>query len=179
MSRSALAALAGGPVQIAYGVTDIAQAAQTWTATLGAGPFFLRHHIPVDGVWVDDVLVDDVLVGGAPGVFDHSSAYGQWGSIMVELVAVHAPATLAATGIHHLAYFVHSFDEAAEELTANGWPVALTAMAGSTRFGFFDARGDLGHLIEIYEPSPGLLGFYAMVADAAQDWDGSDPIRTL
>ena len=169
-----VAALAGGPVQIAYGVTDIVRAAQTWTATLGAGPFFVRHHIPVD-----DVSVGGVSAGGAPGVFDHSSAYGQWGSIMVELVAVHTPTTLAATGLHHLAYFVHSFGEAAEELTANGWPAALSATAGSTRFGFFDARGDLGHLIEIYEPSPGLLGFYAMVADAAQDWDGSEPIRTL
>jgi len=34
-------------------------------------------------------------------------------------------------------------------------------------------------MIELYEPTPGLTGFYAMVAAAAEGWDGADPIREL
>ena len=32
-------------------------------------------------------------------------------------------------------------------------------------------------MFELYEPSPGILGFYAKVAEAAEGWDGRDPIR--
>jgi hypothetical protein len=48
-----------------------------------------------------------------------------------------------------------------------------------TAYAFVDARRDYGHMLELYEPSELLTGFYAMVADAANEWNGSDPIRTL
>jgi hypothetical protein len=158
--------LAGEPVQVAYGVTDVRTAALRWSAR-GAGPFFVREHI----------AVDDVAVEGRPGVFDHSSAYGQWGTIMVELVAVHEPTTLACIGLHHLAFFVASHDLAAAQLTGAGFRPVLGARAGETWFSFHDARTELGHLIEIYEATGTLRRFYAMVAEAAVDWDGRDPIR--
>ena len=46
------------------------------------------------------------------------------------------------------------------------------------RYAFHDARDQLGHLLEVYEPSPGLLALYAMVAAAARGWQGNDPVRT-
>ena len=45
----------------------------------GAGPFFLRRHIPLASV----------TYRGTPATFDHTSAYGQWGAVMVELVQDH------------------------------------------------------------------------------------------
>lgn len=153
-----LAALAGGPVQIAYGATGVEDAAALWAGYLGIGPFFVRHNIPVT----------DVAIDGRPASFDHSSAFGQWGSIMVELIAVHDPPALATAGLHHVAYFVESFDNASSELAAAGWPATLTATAGATRFAFHDARADLGHFVEIYEPNDQLRAFYAMVAES--DW---------
>lgn len=161
--------LGGGPVQFAYCVEDVRSAALWWVDRFGAGPFVVRDHIEVD----------DVVVHGEPGCFDHSSAYGQWGSVMVELVAIHDPPSLRSPGLHHAAFFVDSFDEATSELTAAGWPPVLVATAGSTRFAFHDGRADLGHLVEIYEGSAPLRRFYAMVADAAVGWDGTDPIRPL
>ena len=149
--------LAGGPVQLAFGVTDVHAAVAAWVER-GAGPFFVREHIEVT----------DVVIGTEPGAFDHSSAFGQWGAIMVELIAVHDPPSLASTGLHHVAFFVPDFDAAADELTARGWPRAVSAVAGSNRFALHDARDELGHLVEIYEPTDALLGFYAMVADAAK-----------
>ena len=72
----------GAPVQIAYAVPDARVAAQEWIERFGAGPFFVRPHIPVV----------DVVYRGQPSTFDHTSAYGQWGSLMVELVQDHGTA---------------------------------------------------------------------------------------
>lgn len=163
-----LASLAGGPVQLAYGVDDVRSATIEWVGR-GAGPFFVRDHIEVG----------DVKLDGAPGSFDHSSAYGQWGALMVELVVVHDPPHLARRGLHHQAFFVDSFAEASGELVDVGWRCAMAATAGSTRFAFHDATADLGHFVEIYEDSDPLRGFYEMVREAAHDWDGREPVRLL
>jgi hypothetical protein len=34
-------------------------------------------------------------------------------------------------------------------------------------------------MLELYEPTPQLTKFYAMVEEAAQGWDGTDLIREL
>jgi hypothetical protein len=162
----------GGPVQIAYGVADVRAAAQQWGAR-GAGPFFVREHIDVH----------NVRVRGQSATFDHSSAYGQWGAVMVELIHQHdaGPDPVVGTsGIHHVAFFVDSFTDAAASLLALGHEEVLYAeTATGMPFAFHDARPDQGHLIEIYEHTPPLEGFYRMVRDASIGWDGTDPVRML
>ena len=69
----------GPPKQIAYAVPDAFEAAKRWVKDFGAGPFFVSEHIPVT----------DVIYRGSRSSFDHTSAYGQWGDIMVELVQDH------------------------------------------------------------------------------------------
>jgi hypothetical protein len=167
----------GPPRQLAYCVDDADAAAAEWAARFGAGPFFVRRHIPVS----------DVVVRGRPGHFDHTSAYGQWGSMMVELVQQHDDAPSAVrdmyqpgqTGLHHVAHIVDDLAAAEAALEAAGIEQAQSAMAGTTRFVFHDARPQLGYMLELYQTSPGLIGFYAMVAAAADGWDGSDPVRIL
>jgi hypothetical protein len=166
----------GAPVQIAYAVVDAEAAAHRWASEFGAGPFFLAPHIPVT----------DVIHRGVPGVFDHTSAYGQWGSIMVELVQDHGTGPSAVrdlfapgeTGLHHMAYFVEDLDGTTESLGALGFELAQSAVAGTTRFNFIDAVELTGHFFELYEPSDALVGFYQRVRAAAIDWDGSDPVRS-
>lgn len=158
----------GPPVQIAYAVTDVAQAAAEFSARTGAGPFFVVEHIALAEARVD----------GTPAVFDHSSAYGQWGSVMVELVEEHTPPLIDPPRLHHLAFMVDDLASAMKACDGRGWPGLLWARTvNGLEFAFCDARRDLGHLIELYEPSPRLTAFYAMVDCAARDWDGSQPVR--
>ena len=167
----------GVPVQIAYAVPDARGAALRWVAEFGAGPFFLRSHIPVS----------DVMYRGRPAHFDHSSAYGQWGDIMVELMQDHdtAPSIVRErfaadeSGLHHLAFIVDDLDAATTHLGNLGFDVAMTARSSTTRFHFVDAVHALGHMIELYQRSDHLRRFYALVRDAAFNWDGSDPVRQL
>jgi hypothetical protein len=168
----------GAPVQIAYAVPDVEVFARRWAASTGAGPFFVRPRIPVT----------DVTYRGRPAQFDHTSAYGQWGDIMLELVQVHTPGPNVVTdvigdsptGLHHLAFWVDDLDAATESLADHGHPLAMTAHTGNgTEFRFVDASRHLGHMIELYVGTEHVRRFYAMVAVAARDWDGTHPVRHL
>jgi catechol 2,3-dioxygenase-like lactoylglutathione lyase family enzyme len=142
-----------GPVQVAYSVSNVHDAAVSWTLRFGAGPFIIREHIELR----------IARVNGSNGVFDHSSAYGQWGDVMVELVQQHTPPLGAEVGLHHCAYFVDDLGATQRRLTEAGFPEVLYAEVSptGTAFAFHDARTELGHLIEIYEGAPGLRSFYA------------------
>lgn len=164
-------------VQVAYAVEDVAVAAVQWVERTGAGPFHLRHHPPA-------AAVD---ARGDAAVFDHSSAYGQWATVQLELVQVH-PGTSAslhevvpaATGLHHVTWFVDDLAEEQRRLTRLGWPAVLTACtAAGVRYAFHDARPDLGHLVEVYEPTERVRSLYARVALSSEGWDGRDPVRPL
>ena len=154
----------GHPVQIAYAVPsamDLRSAAADFRTRTGAGPF----HI------VERIQLESALIEGVPASFDHSSAYGQWGSVMVELVQEHtAPLIGRSTGIHHLAFIVESLEVAIGSCRASGWPVLLNAeTVGGLRFVFCDARETLGHLIELYEPTPTLTAFYDHIRSLAAE----------
>lgn len=147
-----------GVVQIAYGVADPEEAAGEWERR-GAGPFVVNRHIELA----------DVRHDGAPATLDHSSAYGRWGNVMVELICVHAasPADLAQAtdtgrvGVHHVAIFADDLDAAAAEQRAAGRPeVVRAATSHGVRFAWFDATATLGHLVEVYERHPQLEAFY-------------------
>ena len=173
-----LGALLGAPVQIAYAVPDAGAAAEAWVRDFGAGPFFIRAHIE---------LVD-VLYRGRPSTFDHTSAYGQWGSLMVELVVDHGHDASpirdvyepGETGLHHLAFVVDDLHATVKALVTGGYEIAMSARtANGTEFHFVDTTSTHGHMLELYEQSDRLRDFYAMVAAAAREWDGGDPVRLL
>lgn len=166
------------PVQIAYFVSDVIAAAERMSATVGAGPFHVIRRI-------------ELASGQHRGNdcrFLHSSAYGQWGDVMVELVQqdVEGPSPFrdmfapGEEGLHHLAFFVPDLDAAIEQAARAGMPLAARALtAGGVDFAFLDATANLGHMIELYVPDQRLTGFYGLVRDAAAGWDGSDPVRVL
>ena len=170
LSRS----FAGRPVrQVAYVVTDVRSAVARWEQRMGAGPFVVREHIPVF----------DVVHRGVRSAFDHTSAYGQWGEVMVELFTQHGNNPSAVrdrfaegeTGLHHLAIFCEpgSLDAELSAFDAQGWPLAMIATTGSPeepgqRFAMVDAVADLGHFIEVYEATDRLVSFYAMVRESAR-----------
>ncbi|NYE35817.1 hypothetical protein F4692_000921 [Nocardioides cavernae] len=162
-------------VQVAYATTDVRAAAREWHERYGAGPFFVRDHVPMSHVTVD----------GEEAVFDHSCALGQWGNVMVELVHHHdlAPPALEedmrrnGTGIHHVACFVDDLEQARDQLVAAGARVVMDAQSQEVRFIFLDPGPDHGHLVEIYEETPYMSRLYGKVRDAAVGWDGSDVIR--
>jgi catechol 2,3-dioxygenase-like lactoylglutathione lyase family enzyme len=146
----------------------------------GSGPFFVLRH----------VALASSVHRGVERPFDHSSAYGQWGGVMVELVVQHNsdqsalhemfPHGSGREGLHHAALFVDDLQAEIARFEAEGAQLAqLSVTAGGTAFAFVDTRASLGHMLELYEPTEQLTGFYDFVATAARGWDGEDVIREL
>jgi len=166
------------PVQIAYHVPDPERAAHEFAQRFGWGPFFLLEHIPLSRS----------LHRGVAATFDHSSAYGQGGDLMIELIAQHddAPSVLRdlfaadQVGVHHVAHFVPSLRASLDEARARGIVIALDACtATGTEFAMLDVAAELGHMLELYEAGPDLVKFYRYVRRCADGWDGKDPLRRL
>jgi len=166
--------------QLAYKVNDLEAAVAAHHRQFGSGPFFVLRHVE---------LATSVH-RGAEQAFDHSSAYGQWGGVMVELVVQHNPDPSALhdmfpwgsgrEGLHHAALFVDDLEGEIARFAAEGVPLAqLSVTAGGTAFAFVDTRASLGHMLELYEPTEQLAGFYDFVAAASQGWDGRDLLREL
>ena len=142
----------------------------------GAGPFFLVENI--DLAWG--------FHRGKERKFIHTSAFGQWGNVMLELVQqdsegpspfrdMYGP---GEEGIHHMAMIVDSLLDTYTWCEEHGYEIATKAQTlGGNEFAFVDTTATLGHMLEIYERTEQLLGFYDLVLDASTDWRGEDPVR--
>lgn len=169
----------GGPArQIAYFVPDVVEAAKRHSAIYGSGPYYVVREIPLT----------TCLYYGEPAHFVHTSAYGQWGEVMIEFVQQDSAERSCFTdlypdgaqGMHHVALIVDDLKSAMHGFEDAGHPAALYAeVAPGQGFAMMDCVAELGHFIELYEPSEALLGVYELVRASAQGWDGSDPIRDL
>ena len=166
--------------QVAYFCQDVRAAARAHHAAFGSGPYFVADHIPLARA----------VHRGVERVLDHSSAYGQWGDVMVEFVQQNNPGPSPfhdmypegsnRWGLHHVALFVDDVDEALAHFAAQGHGTALRAeMNDGFVFAFADTVATLGHMTELYAPVRALTGFYTMVSDAAKGYRGGDIITTI
>ena len=166
-------------VQIAYYVNDVEIAAKKAHDTFGTGPFFIYKHI--------ELL--DVSYRGQKSELDHSSAYAQVGSLMIEFTQQHNKASSAFTdmfknddeGFHHVAIFVDNVAEEMLRLRALGCETVTHYFTreGNVEVAFVDTRSILGHMVELYKPEKVLSRFYAAVAKSVQNWDGKELFRYI
>jgi Glyoxalase/Bleomycin resistance protein/Dioxygenase superfamily len=166
--------------QMAWFVPDIRAAALRHHALFGSGPYFVADNIPLRAS----------THRGQDRLLDHSSAYGQWGEIMIEFVQQNNPGPSAfhdmypegsgKYGFHHVALFVDDVDASCANYAREGFATAFRAeMNDGFVYAFVDAVETYGHMLELYAPLPQLTGFYAMVASAAESFKGGDIIHTI
>ncbi|WP_156678589.1 VOC family protein [Sphingomonas profundi] len=164
--------------QIAYFVPDVREAARRHAALFNSGPYFVADNIPLRAAWHR----------GTPVELDHSSAYGQWGEVMVEFVQQNNPGPSVfrdmygegEQGMHHVAIIVADVRAAQAHFEADGLVTALEAeMNDGFVFLMMDGVARYGHMIELYEGVPSLTGFYDFVKAASVGFDGTDPIRQI
>jgi hypothetical protein len=159
---------------VGYVVEGLRAGAEGFARDFGAGPFYAMEHIDFD----------EVTFEGVPAVYDHSSAFGAWGPILVELTVVHdaRPAGLAAAltkpgrGVGHVAWLADDLEAETARLEAAGLHVFHTGRTGPVSAAWLTGA-PFGHPVEVLQRGPEVLGFYAMVREAAHGWDGSEPLR--
>jgi hypothetical protein len=169
-----------GPIrQTAYLVDDIEEAMGYWSSTLGVGPFFyLKGH-----------QANGSLFRGQPTDMRISLAFAQSGPLQIELVQQlnDAPSLFKESrdaglrGLHHVAFWTTEFDRDVENYRKRGFEIVQTGgMAGANnRNVFIEGPKENQLAIEISEIAGSKGEFFKRVALAAENWDGSDPVRPI
>ena len=166
-----------GPiVQLAYVPSDWDATLRYWTETMGVGPFFLFEKLQLEGM----------KFKGEPNDAAFTLAIAYWGDVQIELVRAENDAPAHYNGeyavhdrLNHVLILVDDFAEAERVVADAGAEVVVSGKFGGGEVMYVDPGAGPGSLVEILKPGPGGMDMFDMMKAAAQDWDGSDPIRTL
>lgn len=161
---------------LCYVVEEIPRAVEWWARTLGAGPFLL----------LEDIQFDTLESPYGAAVWHHSAAFGQWGSIAIELQQIDdvRPDRLATSlrvgsaGPSHVGYMVPDAPERSNGLAAEGMALAVHATFGPGEI-FIHEAPELGHGIELHRRCDEVDAMFTRVAELSRSWDGSQPLRPI
>ena len=165
------------PHHICYTVSSIEESVATIAGTFGGGPFF----------YMERSGFDEITSRGEPASWDHAGAWGWVGGGFVEVQEFRSAnpprlADILNTGpaaINHVAVVADEFEQAGAELERLGCEKILQTRSGLMEIDFFDARGLLGHPIELHKATDAFAHFFRQIRAAAVDWDGSNPLRPV
>ncbi len=168
--------LTGAIRQIGYVVDDLDTAIAGWLE-LGVGPWFVLRRIPQRADY-----------RGEPCEVEISIALANSGDLQLEVIQQHGDTPSIYTefldrrgaGFHQLAYWPVDFDETLRKVKHAGWPVVwANAEEGGVRYAYVEPPAPVATIIELMEFDDVTEGLSIFVAAAAQNWDGSDPIRAM
>ena len=165
------------PFQFAWHVPDMERAAQHWAEVVGVGPFFVSD--------VDSAQREGITYRGGPGELTMRVAWAETAHGQIELIDVSSTAPniyhdLIApdrTGFHHVG--VWSDDYATDKARlSQRYEVAMDMGAGSN-ICYFDTSAESGTMLELIERNDRIVGLFGLVRKAAEEWDGSRPLREV
>jgi hypothetical protein len=150
--------------QMAYVVRDIEPAMRHWIEVMGVGPFFyLENHTAPSSTY-----------RGRPSSLQ---PLNDAPSLLTDFLKA------GREGLQHVAFWTTSFDADIERYQKLGYKLVQTGgMAGPNNGNaFFEAEGypAVAHAIEISDISGTKGQMFRRIAEAAEGWDGRDPIRKL
>ncbi len=105
-------------------------------------------------------------------MLDHSAAFTAWGPVLLELNVAHdvQPAALRdALGIRpgavsHVAWTTEDLPAERQHLVTAGCPLLTTSVGGAVA-DWFGGGSLFGHPIEVHQPPPGVLDFWASLRE--------------
>ena len=163
--------------QLAYVVKDLDAALDYWVNTLKTGPFFKMEH----------VNLENQKYYGEPTQADISVALGNSGDVQIELIVQHNDEKsvykefldAGRQGVHHIALMPEDYAATYEQYLSSGHKPAFELSLGGAPVVYFDALDTVGHYIELWDNNSVFKDMFLLVEEAAQGWDGSDPIRAM
>lgn len=171
--------LFGQICQVGYIVRDIEAAMQRWVS-IGVGPWFYRKESPVT----------EFNYYGKPSKLPRMAiALANSGGVQIELIQPlnDAPSLYldmldaGAEGVQHVAYWTETeFDKYCDDLKERGFKEGHSGRMGrSGRFAYFVHDDVPGTVVEISETTGGKGERFKAIREAAETWDGADPIREV
>lgn len=162
--------------QIGYVVNDLDPAIASWIE-LGVGPWFVIHGLPMPA-----------LYRGEPCETTLSLALSNSGDLQLELIQQEDDTPSIFTeflasggpGYHQLAYWTEDFDATMKAVENAGWPVVWSGGEGfGVRFAYVEPPNSPATIVEISELTDAQAASAKYIRDAADGWDGTDPIREI
>ncbi len=166
--------------QVAYLVPDIEAAMAYWAETLGVGPWFYNPRVPIR----------NYTFRGQSYEPHNSVALANAGGLQIELLQTRndVPSmyrdflTAGFTGVQHVAFWTETFDADLARAEAEGFRVCMGGEVGENgRFVYFEKASPHGSfpgtVIELSEVAGPKGKLFRLIREAAQGWDGSDPVR--
>ncbi len=146
-----------------------------WVNELGVGPFFITEY--------RDAFVE-MTYRGQPARLDMIVALAQAGGVQIELIqpmvevcAYHDSVPLGEMGFHHMCVWTHDIDADSAYFEQLGYPTVNHGKVGNVDFAYYDTRPLTGCMLEVVTRNDAVVTRFAQIAEAARDWDGSNPIR--
>ena len=169
-----------GPVrQNGYVVHDIEKAMKYWSETMGVGPWY----------YIDKPPVEAFEYKGQPSQPDISIALANSGPLQIELIQQRndSPSRYKEfldaghEGLQHMSYWTDDYQGLYDKAISLGYVVGHEGSIGGEkgRFAYFDTQAHPGTIVEISDISGSKGRTFAHIRKVAQNWDGSDPIRTF
>ncbi len=166
----------GEVMQLAFVPDDFDAAVKHWTEGMGVGPFFLMEGIHLEGMKYRGKPTD--------AVFDLALAY--WGDLQIELIrprddhpSIYTGEYGAVDGLHHVCILVDDIEEAYSVCGEQDAEVVIEGSLGDSRVIYVDPGSGPGGLVEILQQGAGGPDLFAMIKQAGESWDGSEPLRKL
>jgi len=167
----------GAVTQNGYVVRDIEAALQHWIEVIGVGPWFYVEHAPIE----------DFRYQGQPSPVEVSIALANSGTLQIELIQqrneapsmYHDFLTAGHEGLQHIAYWTTTFDADLDRILKAGYRIGQSGQVGTPgRFVYLLTEAHPGTVVELSEISGPKGRMFRRIAEAARQWDGTDPIRT-
>ena len=168
--------LFGAIRQNGYVVRDIEAAMRHWSDVLGIGPWFYAPHAPIH----------DFTYRGEPSHPDVAIALANSGQLQLELIQQHndAPSlyrdflATGQQGLQHVACWTENFASERQRAIDLGFRIGHEGVTG--RYGpfvYFETTSHPGTILELSDVGGLKRRLFQHIRDAADDWDGRDPIR--
>ena len=169
----------GRVVQIAYLVEDIDAAMQHWLEQAGLGPWTCFRNIELATEF-----------DGRNFTLHIHEALAYMGDLQIQLVqSLDSPETVTPYqdavragnwGVHHMAFFADDIDATIEHARAQGFERTCAMRdKGGYRYYYCQSKTMPAVWIEFLESYPDLHTIFREGIAAAENWDGSEPIRNF
>lgn len=165
-------------MQIAWVVPDLDAAIEHWARQAGVGPFF----------YFADVSYENGIYRGKPWQpVKFRAAIAQAGAMQIELIEQleEGPSMfrelvpLGESRIHHMSTYTDNFEADLAHYRASGAEVVFSGLMKGAPVCWLDTVASLGFMTELITANPEKEKVFKMFREAADTWDGVDPIRVI
>ena len=166
-----------GPIrQIGYVVNDLDRALASWVE-LGVGPWLVMRGLPMRALYRGEpceTTLSLALSNSGELQLELIQQEDKTRSIFTEFLAANGP------GYHQLAYWTEDFDATMKAVENAGGPVVWLGGEGfGVRFAYVEPPNAPATIVEISELTDATVASAKFIRDAADGWDGTDPIREI